>query len=150
MEEQGEIEVIESRITAGSISDIIDLREIERVGYLESIVEMIIKKEKKFVHSLEFYTDTYICVYDILVIENDNIKRLFKLEDINKALKKEGFYIANFHPHFFLNEIYNHTDENQAYFFGTGDLYEEKKISLGYGLNIPRIKLPKDFDLLNN
>lgn len=150
MEKLGEIEDIESRITAGTILDIVGLREIERVGYLESIVEMIIKKEEKFIHSLEFYTDVDMHIYDMLVKENNDIKRLFKLEDINKVLKKEGFYIANFHSQFFFDKLYNFTDENQGYFFGTGDLYEEKKISLGYGLNLPRIKLSKGFDLSNN
>lgn len=151
MEDSEEIEVIESRITAGSISDIVGLREIERIGYLESIVEVIRKEKEKFVHSLEFYLDVDKYIYDMLVKENDNNKRLFELKDINKVLKKDGFYIANFSKDANFNKLRDLIkSQDKRYLFGTGDLYEEKKISLEDRINIPRIKLPNDFVLTNN
>ena len=150
MEEPEEIEIIESRITAGSITDIVGLREIERIGYLQFVSEMIREEKEKFIHSLEFYTDVEEYVFDMLVKEDKDSKRLFNLEDINKVLKKEGFYIANFQFQPLFNNLYDFGDGNKGYFFGTGDLYEEKKISLEDRIKIPRIKLPNDFVLTNN
>ena len=119
---------LESRITAGPITDIVPLDFVKREGFcmVSSVSEKI--ELNKFRRYFVFYSEGEL-YYDKIAecINKDDFLLNFNI--LNRALNKENLYFAHYRLALpaFLNKS---TEEKKVWVIGQGDLYSAKDISV--------------------
>jgi len=145
------MEEIESRITAGPITDLGLSSEVVRKGYLKYILEYVRNVgDGKYLHDFEFCLENGIYYDELFITENDSTDRLYDVTVLNKTLKENNLYMAWFSRSGFGYPNGKSNDGTIVYFFGAGDLYKDKDVPLEVKINSPRFEVPVDFDPIRN
>jgi hypothetical protein len=115
---------VESRITAGPISNIISPNFVQREGFavIYGCSEKLDNERYKKYFELELDNGDY---YDDIGVFIDNDSKLPNEEELlNKGLKEDDFYLAHYHP------LIPPDDRKGYCIVGFADLYSDKEISV--------------------
>ncbi len=116
---------IESRITAGPISNIISLNFVNRKGFViicgmsEKLDDGGYKKYFQLVSDGDWFYD------DIAAKVEENHELPYSISELNEGLKSDRLYLAHFAP-----ALPSYENDDGALIVGYGDLYFDKEISV--------------------